>query len=195
MKILFLGRNDFKTEDIFCSMKVDRTEDPIEKIKEYDLVLSYRYRHKIPKEQLDIARLSINVHTSFLPYCRGADPHFWCVWDRVLGGATIHQLDEDIDTGPIYMRLGYDPMAYLDISLHEWWSLLDSTAIRMAKEFMVYILSGHITWPVGQEDFGSRHYVKDRALVQDLFDRDPKELKLKEIVARSISYHKEIDLG
>jgi methionyl-tRNA formyltransferase len=43
----------------------------------------------------------INLHPSFLPYNRGSYPNVWSIVDGTPIGATIHYIDEGIDTGPI----------------------------------------------------------------------------------------------
>ena len=43
----------------------------------------------------------INLHTSFLPWNRGAHPNVWSIVDRTPAGATLHFIDDGIDTGEI----------------------------------------------------------------------------------------------
>ena len=43
----------------------------------------------------------INVHPAYLPYNRGAYPNVWAIVDGTPAGATIHYIDESIDTGEI----------------------------------------------------------------------------------------------
>ncbi|MCL0081308.1 hypothetical protein M1N64_03665 [Peptococcaceae bacterium] len=42
---------------------------------------------------------AINLHISFLPWNRGADPNFWSFIENAPVGVSIHYLDEGIDTG------------------------------------------------------------------------------------------------
>ncbi|MHC4092052.1 MAG: formyltransferase family protein, partial [Planctomycetota bacterium] len=46
----------------------------------------------------------INVHPAYLPYNRGAYPNVWSIVEQTPAGATIHYLDEGIDTGDIIAR-------------------------------------------------------------------------------------------
>jgi len=66
-------------------------------------IVSYGYRH-ILKPPLIGAIPAINLHISFLPWNRGADPNFWSWHDGTPKGVTIHAIDEGIDTGPIYAQ-------------------------------------------------------------------------------------------
>ena len=43
----------------------------------------------------------INLHTSLLPWNRGANPNFWSFYDDTPKGVTIHIVDEHLDTGDI----------------------------------------------------------------------------------------------
>ena len=43
----------------------------------------------------------VNLHTSFLPFNRGAHPNVWAIVDGTRAGVTLHLIDSNIDTGPI----------------------------------------------------------------------------------------------
>ena len=43
----------------------------------------------------------INTHPSFLPYNRGKNYNFWALVEQVPFGATLHFVDEGIDSGDI----------------------------------------------------------------------------------------------
>ena len=47
---------------------------------------------------------AINLHISYLPYNRGADPNFWSFIDGTPKGISIHYLDEGVDTGDIIVQ-------------------------------------------------------------------------------------------
>ncbi len=44
---------------------------------------------------------AINLHPSYLPYNRGANPNVWSIIDGTPAGVTLHYIDRDIDTGDI----------------------------------------------------------------------------------------------
>lgn len=90
------GRGETVTS---CEGKVS-----LEMIREIgpDIIVSYNYRFILKPEIFGIARLgAINLHISFLPWNRGADPNFWCHLEGTPGGVTIHYIDEGVDTGDI----------------------------------------------------------------------------------------------
>lgn len=73
--------------------------------KSYDWLVniwgSYIFRGDI----LSRVKNSMNLHPSYLPYGRGRDPVVWAIRDGVPAGATLHQIDTGIDTGPIWAQV------------------------------------------------------------------------------------------
>jgi methionyl-tRNA formyltransferase len=104
MKALLLGQEAFKIAPLLNS-KGHHTfcvTDPVTELAPYDIIISFGYRHIIPKALLDTATCdAFNVHISLLPLNRGAHPNFWAHYDGTPSGVTIHKLDAHIDTGPI----------------------------------------------------------------------------------------------
>ncbi|CAK0761940.1 hypothetical protein CCP3SC5AM1_20062 [Gammaproteobacteria bacterium] len=47
---------------------------------------------------------AVNLHNSYLPWNRGADPNFWSFIEDSPKGVTIHYLDEGLDTGDIIIQ-------------------------------------------------------------------------------------------
>lgn len=116
MKILFLGYTDSplirhlidRGEDmVFSSHKM--TLEQINNIKP-NFIISYGYRHILTPDIIEAYRgRAINLHISYLPYNRGADPAFWSLVENTPGGVTIHELDEGIDTGGVIIQELCDP--------------------------------------------------------------------------------------
>ena len=108
MKILFLG--PYNKRIIQC-LKADENEIFQTEVKinaiplNFDFGISYNYRHKINRPTIDYfdGKL-INLHISYLPYNRGADPNLWSFIDDTPSGVTIHLIDEGLDTGPILIQ-------------------------------------------------------------------------------------------
>ncbi|MBY0369425.1 formyl transferase [bacterium] len=79
--------------------------------EKFDFLVSYGYRHILKKEVLDLfPDRAINLHISYLPWNRGADPNLWSFIDGTPKGVTVHYLDEGVDTGDILVqkRLFFD---------------------------------------------------------------------------------------
>ena len=71
---------------------------------DFDVLISNGCPHILPVEDLPRARY-INIHPSYLPDLRGADPTIGSVLLKRDSGATCHVMDTEIDTGPIISRL------------------------------------------------------------------------------------------
>ena len=87
--------------------KVAQTTKPLTSyiLKDVDFIISYGYRHIISKDIIDkFENRIINLHISYLPWNRGADPNLWSFIDGTPKGVTIHYMDEGIDMGDIIFR-------------------------------------------------------------------------------------------
>ncbi len=70
-----------------------------------EFIVSFGYRHIIKKEVLDLLpEKVINLHISYLPWNKGADPNLWSFIEETPKGVTIHQVDEGLDTGKILLQ-------------------------------------------------------------------------------------------
>ena len=71
-------------------------------MRNFDFLISYGYRYIIKKKVLKcFDRRALNLHMSYLPWNRGADPNFWSILEDTPKGVTIHIMDERIDAGDI----------------------------------------------------------------------------------------------
>lgn len=108
MKILFLGPPNEKLatilkEDGHQILEKESSVD-VRFLKEnyIDFVVSYGYRHIIKSNVLNHMKdRIINLHISYLPWNRGADPNLWSFLEDTPKGVSIHYIDEGIDTGDI----------------------------------------------------------------------------------------------
>ena len=105
-RVLFLGYGRDETslisalEDNGCS--VEHAADPVLDFSDYDVVVSYGYRHIIRQPAIETARRPIlNLHIAYLPWNRGAHPLFWAAYEGTPTGVTIHEIDAGVDTGAI----------------------------------------------------------------------------------------------
>lgn len=74
-----------------------------------NFLISYGYRHILKRDVLDkFPDRAINLHISYLPWNRGADPNLWSFIEDTPKGVTIHYLDEGIDTGDIIAQKQVD---------------------------------------------------------------------------------------
>jgi methionyl-tRNA formyltransferase len=109
-RVLFLSNGKKKTRIIEELIKngchVTNTKKKIKGIGNYDLVISFGYRHILKKSLIKQYKAPIiNLHISYLPWNRGSHPNFWSFYDNTETGVTIHLIvDDKIDAGPILYR-------------------------------------------------------------------------------------------
>ena len=107
-KILFLGPEDsplipwLQEQGDEVIQAADKLSAQAVVKQKFTFLVSYGYRHILRKDVLDIfPGKAINLHISYLPWNRGADPNFWSFLEDTPKGVTIHYLDEGVDTGDI----------------------------------------------------------------------------------------------
>jgi methionyl-tRNA formyltransferase len=108
MNVLFLGPSDSLVLDFLKSTEADvaQTLHPLDETffdeHAVDLLVSHGYRHVIKPSVLDrFPRRAVNLHISYLPWNRGADPNLWSFIENTPKGVSIHYLDAGIDTGDL----------------------------------------------------------------------------------------------
>lgn len=70
-----------------------------------DVAVVTCFTRRIPPTALAVPRLGfLNLHPSLLPAYRGPQPLFWQLRDGATTGATVHYMDEGLDTGDIAMQ-------------------------------------------------------------------------------------------
>lgn len=73
------------------------------------LIISYSYKYIIKPDLISFMQGRIvNLHISYLPWNRGADPNFWSFIHNTPKGVTIHEVDAGLDTGSIICQKELD---------------------------------------------------------------------------------------
>lgn len=71
--------------------------------------VSAGYRAIIPQSIIDLFPHGIaNIHTSLLPFGRGAHPNAWAIARNQPAGVTMHLIDAGVDTGPVLHQVPVD---------------------------------------------------------------------------------------
>ncbi len=78
--------------------------------KDADVALVMAYGRILPADVLGAPRRgAMNLHASLLPQYRGAAPINWCIVNgETQTGVSLMQMDEGLDTGPVYARHALD---------------------------------------------------------------------------------------
>ena len=120
MKILFLTNNLNVVLPLLDWIKFTEGEDNIalysdkivakhfsvgEEFYDIDFIISYNYSHIIRQDVISLfPHKIINLHTSLLPWNKGASPNMWSFIEGTPSGVTIHEIDAGIDTGDILLQ-------------------------------------------------------------------------------------------
>jgi methionyl-tRNA formyltransferase len=129
-----------------------------------DWIVCVHYPHLIPSDVLRIPRCGVlNLHPAFLPYNRGWHTPTWAILDDSPAGATLHVMDEGLDTGDIIVQ------RQLEISpadtAHTLYARLKALELEVFKEGWEAIEDGSYARRQ-QSDRGSVHRRRDLEAVQ-----------------------------
>lgn len=111
----------------------------------------------------------VNLHPAYLPYNRGAHPNVWSIIEGTPAGATLHYLDDGVDTGDIISRrqVEIEPIDTGEILYRK----LETCCVELFKESWSSIRSGVAPRVAQQSHEGTSHRVKDVEKV-DTIDLD-----------------------
>ena len=176
MKILLLGPERPEFEKFLCSEgdTVNRTEakltgdSPL--LDGVDWIVSYGFRHIIKADVLNrFPQRAVNLHISYLPWNKGADPNLWSFLEDSPKGVTIHYIDRGVDTGDI--------LAQQEVSMSGNDTLSTSYA-KLGREIEALfcrvwpdIRAGRLTGKK-QPEGGSVHRMKDKKEYEHLLTDD-----------------------
>jgi len=105
----------------------------------------------------------VNIHPSYLPFYRGANPFYYMLLnDEKEGGVSIHQVTKKIDGGLIFCRTAY-PIHFED----NIWDLIQKTdklALRLLDRYLTQIIRGELK---GIDNTGGSYFppVKERQFI------------------------------
>jgi methionyl-tRNA formyltransferase len=136
-----------------------------------DLWVSVHWPKLFSREQLATPKIGcVNLHNSYLPFNRGAHPCTWAIVDRTPAGATMHWMDEGIDTGDILYQERLEPKEFE--TADELYKRSVEAEVRVFKVGMELLLAGdYRRFP--QPKGGTLHYKKDfERLIQAMTTSD-----------------------
>lgn len=96
-------------------------------------LISAGFRSILKPRTLSVPKLgSINIHTSYLPFNRGAHPNVWSIIKKSPAGVTMHMIDDGVDTGNIIAQ------RRIEIDMYDTgetlYKKLQSAAVKLFKE-------------------------------------------------------------
>ena len=138
-------------------------------LKDIDFIISYGYRCVFKEDLIKLfPNKIINIHISFLPWNRGADPNLWSFLEDTPKGVSIHYVDSGIDTGDILVQK--EIFFTEDETLKTSYNKLNEAAFELFKKYWNDIKREKIISKPHNQN-GSFHRLKDRQKYQHLLDR------------------------
>lgn len=183
-KILFLGPSDSPVfvwlqkngENVFSTVDKITVDYILE--NGFNFLISYGYRFILRKEILDLfPNRAINMHISYLPYNRGADPNLWSFIEGTPKGISIHYLDEGVDTGDIIVqkKVSFDSLDSETLA-----SSYQKLQVEIQNLFFQHwdLIKNEKCDRTPQVGTGTIHRVKDKDHILHLMEKDGWNTKL-----------------
>lgn len=181
MNVVFLGTNNvgFDIYRWLCdraSVTVHAlltTRDQLSLIPklEPDAVVASGYPHVVPPRILAVPDEGcINVHPGLLPQTRGYNPNVWSIVEDLPAGATVHYMDEEIDSGDVIARREVD-VSFDDTGKHLY-ERIETACFDLFTETWPAIERGEVE-PTSQDDSVATYHEKGD--FADLCELDPEE--------------------
>lgn len=147
-------------------------------IARYDLVISMHCKQIFPREMVENVRC-INIHPGLNPYNRGWYPQVFTILNKFPHGATIHEIDVELDHGPI--------IAQEPVPLYEWdtshsvYERVQKAELKLISQNLRKILDNNYTTKIPEME-GNLNLIKDfRALCNLNMDEN---LTMREAIDR-----------
>jgi methionyl-tRNA formyltransferase len=130
------------------------------KSREVELGLLAWWPYIIKKEIISLTKRGyINTHPSYLPYNRGKHPYFWNLVDETPFGATLHLVDENIDSGEIIVQ------KMIEIDWEDTGESLykksREAVVELLRENLINIIEGNISPKANTKEKGTFHLGKE----------------------------------
>ncbi len=122
----------------------------------YDLFLSLHCRQMFPGELVK-GRRCINIHPGFNPYNRGWYPHVFSIWNGLPAGVTIHEMDSELDHGPVIFQERVE-IGEADTS-GDVYKKIQELELRMLREHLPALLQGD--YSIRRTEEGNRNGRED----------------------------------
>ncbi len=144
------------------------SEESVEFLRRLDLdyIVCVHFPYLLRRPVLDAAKRGVlNLHPSYLPYNRGWHTPTWAILDGTPAGASLHYVDESLDTGDLVWQrqAAIDPAD----TAHSLYARLKALEVQVFKEGWQRIKDGRgagIPQPPGQETVHRREALFDPAV-------------------------------
>ena len=156
-----------------------------------DIGISVSFGYILRQEFLGILPHGcINLHTSFLPYNRGANPNVWSIVENTPAGVTLHYVDAGVDTGDVIARRRVE-VSPADTG-ETLYRRLERESIVLFKEVWPTVRAGLADRAPQVPNQHTSHRVRDLEAIDKIYpDRTYKAQQLIDIIrARTFPPHR-----
>lgn len=132
-----------------------------------DIGLSINFGYILTQEFLNLFPSGVlNLHSSYLPYNRGAHPNVWSIIEGTHAGATLHYIDSGVDTGDIIAQklVAVHPEDTGEILYRK----LEQACISLFEETWPLVQSGKICGVEQSVESGTHHYARDLEKIDEI---------------------------
>lgn len=173
MEVVFYGSGKVADRCLEVLKAMDVTILPHVMKRKADLLLSVHWPHIFTKKELGLPSIgALNLHNSYLPWNRGAHACTWAIIDRTPAGATMHWMDEGIDTGDILYQEAIEVGP--EETAHQLYERTVECEVDVFKVGMDLLMAGNYR-RIPQPKGGTIHYKKDfKRLVRAMSTSDCK---------------------
>ena len=157
-----VGRCPHLSPDLVFRGAEFRRPEAVEVLRSLDLdvILSVHFPYLVPKEVLDLPRLGcLNLHPAYLPWNRGWHTATWALLEGTPIGATLHVMDEGVDSGDIVHQRQLEVRPF-DVA-HDLYSRLFELELEVLREAWPWIASGSFPRTPQYPNEGTRHDKND----------------------------------
>jgi methionyl-tRNA formyltransferase len=112
----------------------------------------------------------VNLHISYLPWNRGADPNLWSFLEDSPKGVTVHYMDEGVDTGDIIAQKKIEFAKEEEQTLSSTYNILKKEIEGLFEKVWPDIVNGSAK-RVRQPGKGSSHKLADKKPYMHLLDK------------------------
>lgn len=169
VEVIVLGVNDIgeqvydwltdREDADVLALLTEKEQLSLVKHLEPDLLISSGFRHIVPEEILNIPnRGAVNMHKSYLPYNRGANPNVWSIIEDNPAGVSMHYMTTNIDAGPVIDRQKVP--IYPDDTGRDLYDRLEATQFDQFTECWPSIRDDDVN-TIDQPTEGTYHYKQD----------------------------------
>lgn len=121
-----------------------------------DVLVCVHFPYLVPSEVLRIPRLGVlNLHPAYLPYNRGWHTPSWALLEGTPIGATLHFMDEGIDTGDIVFQKQLQPSP--GDTANSLYQKLKTLELEVFKEGWALIEENHYERLIQDKNQGTTH--------------------------------------